>query len=148
MFTIDVHTHIIPREMPDFTKKFGRGEYISLEHHEPGKAWMKKGNNKFREILANCWDPAVRVREMEAHKVETVGEYPDKFVGLGTVPLQDVKSAIKELAWCMENGMRGIQIGTNVNNDNLGDEKFHDFFAACERFGAAILIHPWQMMGM
>jgi aminocarboxymuconate-semialdehyde decarboxylase len=61
--------------------------------------------------------------------------------------MQDPKLAIKELQRCMHNGFRGVQIGSNVNNLNLGDEIFDEFFAACESLGAAILIHPWQMMG-
>jgi aminocarboxymuconate-semialdehyde decarboxylase len=180
MFTIDVHTHIIPCELPDFTSKFGRGEYISFYHHEAGKAWMMQGQTRFREILANCWDARLRLEEMEKHHIDmqvictipvmfnydkpaedaagvsrflnediarTVGSHPGKFIGLGTVPLQDVSRAIGELEWCMKNGLHGVQIGTNVNNKNLGEPEFQEFFAACETLGAAILIHPWQMMG-
>ncbi len=179
MFTIDVHTHIIPKELPDFSKKFG-GDYISLKHHEAGKAWMMQGEKRFREILANCWDPSIRIEEMARHGIDqqvvctipvmfnydkpaehcaevsrflnediisTLKSYPDMFIGLGTVPMQDVNSAISELEWCMRNGLRGVQIGSNINNKNLGEERFHPFFAACEKLGAAVLIHPWQMMG-
>jgi aminocarboxymuconate-semialdehyde decarboxylase len=180
MFTIDVHTHIIPREIPDFTSMFGRGEYIRLHHHEPGRAWMMKGETKFREIVSNCWDPPQRIQEMGQHQVDqqvictipvmfnydkpvedcatvsrflnediirTVAAHPSKFIGLGTVPMQNVPKAMAELEWCMQHGMKGVQIGTNINDENLGDEKFHPFFEACEKLNAAILIHPWQMMG-
>jgi aminocarboxymuconate-semialdehyde decarboxylase len=47
----------------------------------------------------------------------------------------------------MHNGFKGVQIGSNVNNLNLNEPQFDEFFAACERLNAAILIHPWQMMG-
>ena len=180
MFTIDTHTHIIPEQLPDFTKKFGYGEFITLDHHEPGKAWMMQGSKRFREILANCWDPEVRLREMEQHQADmqvictipvmfsywaqaqdclelsrflnddiaaTVNKHPGKFIGLATVPMQDTAMAIKELERCMKNGFRGVQIGSNVNNLNLGEAQFSEFFAACESLNAAILIHPWQMMG-
>ena len=52
MFTIDTHTHIIPKHIPDFTKKFGYGNFIQLDHHAPGRAWMMKGEKSFREIRA------------------------------------------------------------------------------------------------
>lgn len=63
MFTIDTHTHIIPKHVPDFAKKFGYGEFITLDHHVQGRAWMMQGNKRFREITDNCWDPEVRIEE-------------------------------------------------------------------------------------
>ena len=47
----------------------------------------------------------------------------------------------------MRNGYRGVQIGSNVNNLNLGEPGFDEFFAACAQLNAAVLVHPWQMMG-
>ena len=67
MFTIDTHTHIIPKHLPDFTKKFGYGNFITLDHHEAGRAWMMQGEKRFREITENCWDPLVRIEEMQQH---------------------------------------------------------------------------------
>jgi aminocarboxymuconate-semialdehyde decarboxylase len=77
----------------------------------------------------------------------TCKKHPGKFIGLGTVPLQDTELAIAELKRCISIGLRGVQIGSNVNNENLGDERFRAFFRACEETGAAVLVHPWNMMG-
>jgi len=180
MFTIDTHTHIIPKHIPDFSKKFGYGDFISLDHHAPGKAWMMQGNKRFREINENCWDAGVRIKEMKEHKADmqvictipvmfnywakaqdcletskflnddiasTVSAHSGKFVGLATLPMQDAKLAVKELERCMANGFKGIQIGSNVNDLNLNEVQFDEVFAACESLNAAILVHPWQMMG-
>ena len=70
MFTIDTHTHIIPKHLPDFANKFGYGEFITLHHHEKGKAWMMQGNKRFREVLANCWDADIRIQEMQQHQAD------------------------------------------------------------------------------
>lgn len=180
MFTIDTHTHIIPKQLPDFAKKFGYGDFITLDHHVQGRAWMMQGNKRFREITDNCWDPEVRIEEMKQHQADmqvictipvmfsywakandglevsqflnddiatTFNTHPDKFVGLATVPLQDSGLAVKELERSMKNGFKGVQIGSNVNNLNLNETQFDEFFAACESLNAAILVHPWQMMG-
>jgi aminocarboxymuconate-semialdehyde decarboxylase len=69
MFTIDTHTHIIPKNLPDFSKQFGYGDFITLYHHEKNKAWMMQGDKKFREILANCWDAEIRKEEMQQHQI-------------------------------------------------------------------------------
>ena len=43
--------------------------------------------------------------------------------------------------------MKGIQIGSNINEDNLNEERFTPIFEACEKLDIAILVHPWNMMG-
>lgn len=81
------------------------------------------------------------------HLMGIVARFPKKFIGLGTVPLQDTAMAIKELERCKKIGMAGVQIGSNVNQLNLGDDRFFEFFAACEQLGMAVFVHPWEMMG-
>jgi aminocarboxymuconate-semialdehyde decarboxylase len=61
MLKIDMHTHIIPRVLPNWTQKFGYGNFIHLDHHRPGFARMMQGEKFFREIEQNCWDPKVRI---------------------------------------------------------------------------------------
>jgi aminocarboxymuconate-semialdehyde decarboxylase len=78
---------------------------------------------------------------------EIVEKFPKRFVGLGTVPMQDANLAIKELERCKQIGLVGVQIGTNVNQLNLGEPQFFEFFAACENLGMAVFVHPWEMMG-
>lgn len=86
-------------------------------------------------------------RFLNDHIGEIVSEFPFRFIGLGTAPMQDTELAIRELERCKEIGLAGVQIGTNVNQLNLGDQQFFDFFAACERLGMAVFVHPWDMMG-
>ena len=181
MFKIDIHTHILPREIPNWKDKFGYGGFIQLEHNGPGCARMLKDDGHFfREIGENCWSPEKRIEEIDAFGVnvqvlstvpvmfsywakprdvseiarflndgiaETISEFPLRFVGLGTVPLQDTDLAIIELERCKSIGLAGVQIGTNVNQLNLGEERFFEFFAVCELLGMAVFVHPWDMMG-
>jgi aminocarboxymuconate-semialdehyde decarboxylase len=42
----------------------------------------------------------------------------------------------------------GVEIGTHVNDCNLDDPTLFPVFEECEKLGAAVLIHPWDMMGM
>src|SRR5690349_20042535 len=63
MLKIDSHTHIIPEHLPDWTSKFGYGDFIYLQHHRQGFANMMRGNQFFREIEANAWNPALRIEE-------------------------------------------------------------------------------------
>ena len=80
------------------------------------------------------------------HGIAKLGaDMPDRFVGLGTVPLQDSQLAIRELEYCVKSlGMRGVEICTNVNGKNLTDPSLEldKFFARCEELGVLIFMHP------
>lgn len=82
------------------------------------------------------------------HIAEIVKKYPDRFVGLGTVPLQSPDLAIQELERCVKDlGFAGVQIGSNVNQKNLNEKEFFTFWDAAEKLNACIFIHPWEMFG-
>lgn len=73
---IDLHTHILPERWPDWTARSGYAGWVSLEHHGPGCARMLQsleggGFKSFRDVGPNCWDPAVRLAEMDRAGVAT-----------------------------------------------------------------------------
>ena len=84
---------------------------------------------------------------------QAVSSQSRRFEGLGTVPLQSVDLAIRELERCVTPtdrgglGLRGVQIGTNVNGLNLGEPALFPFFEAAQRLDAAVFVHPWDMLG-
>lgn len=78
-----------------------------------------------------------------------VEKHPQHYIGLGTIPMQDTELAIKELRRLKEElNIPGIQIGSNINDLNLNEEQFFPIFEACEALGLAVMVHPWNMMGM
>lgn len=81
------------------------------------------------------------------HIAEIVERYPKRFVGLGTIPLQAPELAIKELERCKKIGLKGIQIGSHVNDWNLNDENLFPVFQACQELDMCVFVHPWDMMG-
>jgi len=182
MLKIDIHTHILPPEIPKWKEKYGYGGFISLDHHKPCCARMMRDDGKFfREVESNCWDPVARLKECDQHGVQVqvlstvpvmfsywakpqdgndlsiflndhlagvVATNPKRFVGLGTLPLQDPALAVRELERCVQElGFAGVQIGSHVNDWNLNDEKLFPVFEAAQDLGAAVFVHPWDMMG-
>ncbi len=81
------------------------------------------------------------------HIAEVVRQYPKRFVGLATIPMQSPKLAIQEMERCVnELGLSGVQIGTHVNGCNLDDDKIFPILQAAEQLGAAVFVHPWDML--
>ncbi|NQV54146.1 MAG: amidohydrolase [Flavobacteriales bacterium] len=78
-----------------------------------------------------------------------VEKHPKHYIGLGTIPMQDTDLAIQELRRLKEElNIPGIQIGSNINDLNLNEERFFPIFEACQELDLAIMVHPWNMMGM
>jgi aminocarboxymuconate-semialdehyde decarboxylase len=74
---------------------------------------------------------------------QAVAAHPDRFVGMGTVPLQDPRLAVDEMRRCVkELDLRGIEISSNVNGIDLHAEQFRPFWAAAEELGILVFLHP------
>jgi len=87
-------------------------------------------------------------RFLNDHIAKVVWNAPKRFIGLGTVPMQNIDLAIEEMDRCITKlNLPGIEIGSNVNGRNLSEAEFHPIFEHAEKIGCAIFIHPWEMMG-
>ncbi|MFM8485705.1 MAG: amidohydrolase family protein, partial [Bacteroidota bacterium] len=81
------------------------------------------------------------------HLAGIADDYPERYIALGTVPMQDTDLAITELQRLKELDFPGVQIGSNINGQNLSEPRFFPFFEACQGLDMAVFIHPWEMMG-
>ena len=84
-------------------------------------------------------------RAVNERLAEIVTQHPDRFVALGTVPLQDVSLAVAELERCVRKlGMRGVEINPSVRGMDLTDAKLNleSFFAAVQKLDVIIFMHP------
>ncbi len=71
MLKVDIHTHILPRNIPDWKSKYGYGGFIKLDHHASCRARMLKDDGTFfREVESNCWDADARIKDCERSGVD------------------------------------------------------------------------------
>ncbi|HUO25110.1 MAG TPA: tryptophan 2,3-dioxygenase family protein [Candidatus Aquilonibacter sp.] len=179
MQVIDIHNHFFPREWPDLARRYGTPDWPWIKHTEPGKADIMVGDRFFRHISSACWDPEVRLQEMDRdgidlqvisatpvlfsydrparHALDCAQLFNDaalelcnhgkgRLQSLCQVPLQDIDAACRELSRCMKAGHLGVQIGNHVGEKNLDDPGVVTFLQHCTEEGAAVLVHPWDMM--
>tara|TARA_R110002050_G_scaffold290467_2_gene444198 strand:+ start:95 stop:910 length:816 start_codon:yes stop_codon:yes gene_type:complete len=97
---------------------------------------------------ANAKDTKALAEYLNDDIAQLCKDYPKNYLGLGTLPMQDADEAIAELERCKEIGLLGVQIGSNINDKNLSEPEFFPIFEAAQELGMAIMVHPWNMMGM
>lgn len=184
---IDIHTHIMPFELPSFPAAEGSqtnghtSEWITLRSHEAQgggatKVDMYVGDRFFRTVERNCYDPETRIEEMDRtgidvqvlstvpvlfsydkpakqaaqmarylndHIASVCQKYPHRFLGLATVPLQDVEESIAELKRAKDElGLNGVEIGTEINGRGLDCPELDAFWKSCEELDMPIFVHP------
>jgi aminocarboxymuconate-semialdehyde decarboxylase len=103
-------------------------------------------------VLFSYWAKGHQALELHQHlndhAAATCETHPTHYAGIGTVPLQSPTLAIQEMERCVDQlGLQGVQIGSHCNAWNLDAPELFPFFEAAADLGAAILVHPWDMMG-
>lgn len=89
-------------------------------------------------------DAALRLdAAMNETIARAVAAHPDRFRGLGSVPLQAPELAVRELTRCVNAlGLSGVTISTRVRDREIGDAALRPFWEAAEALGAVVFIHP------
>jgi len=103
-------------------------------------------------VMFSYWAKPAHALELHQslndHMAATVAAHPRHYAGIGTVPMQSPRLAIQELERCVDQlGLQGVQIGSHIGDWNLDAPELFPFFEAAADLGAAILVHPWDMMG-
>jgi aminocarboxymuconate-semialdehyde decarboxylase len=178
MKTIDIHAHWYPEEWLKLFEKDGPKEGAALERDgSKFRLKAKQITNAFDERFVGLESRLKKMNEIRvdvhalslttpmvywaspalglalsqafndaasaAHK-----KYPERFVGLAMVPMQDPKLALKELERAAKlPGLRGMYLATNVNGQELDERAFWDVYAKCEELGWAIFLHPVDTIG-
>jgi aminocarboxymuconate-semialdehyde decarboxylase len=70
MPVIDIHNHFFPSSWPDLAARYGTPNWPWIKHTEPGKADILVGDRFFRRIHSACWDPEVRLQEMDRDGID------------------------------------------------------------------------------
>ena len=93
-------------------------------------------------------DAKAMIRFLNDEIARMIAEAPERFIGLGCVPLQDTDSALNELTHVVKTlKFSGVEIASHVNGVSIGDARFEPFFAEAERLGAAIFVHALRPAG-
>jgi aminocarboxymuconate-semialdehyde decarboxylase len=103
-------------------------------------------------VMFNYWarpaDGLTWSKLLNDHVAQVAADHPDRFIGLGTLPLQDPALAVMELERCVGDlGLAGVQIGSHINDRELDAPELFPVLEAAAELGAAVFVHPWDMLG-
>jgi aminocarboxymuconate-semialdehyde decarboxylase len=124
----------VSRELWDVQERLGRMDEAGLSHQVISPVPV---------TMEYAWDaePGYARRMNESIATACAGS-GGRLFGLGCLPLSDAGSALAELDHCLELGLRGIEIGTRIGALDLDAPELDPFWAACDRAGAAVFVHP------
>lgn len=75
-----------------------------------------------------------------------ITSYPNKYVGVANVPLQYADRAIEELEYANKKlGFNAVQIGSNIEGEQLDAPGLLPFFAKAEELEMLIIVHPYYV---
>jgi aminocarboxymuconate-semialdehyde decarboxylase len=95
------------------------------------------------DIVADAKPVAAYHRALNEGIAAVVAEAPERFVGLGAAPLQDVTLAVAELEHLVvELGLAGVEIGAEIGGRELDDPELLPFFEAAQDLRALVFVHP------
>ena len=162
MAVIDIHNHVTPRFFVEAIERDGEWRTLGPD---VGELHIPKFSISAEERLSEMdamgvdihvltintgffrYDLDSEITTSIAHDCnaalkEMMDAYPERYLGLASVPLQDVPTAIDVMSEAMsEHGFLGITIGDHVNGVTLDDSRFYPFWAAVEELGAVVFFH-------
>jgi aminocarboxymuconate-semialdehyde decarboxylase len=137
----------------------GGGQFLQPEHHEPELVIEAIVRRRLDMALVS---PVANLLHYDLEPQRTLEyamminegiaglcrQFPDRVLGLATVPLQDPALATAELERAMlQLGLRGVEIATNVNGRNLDEPDFFPFFERAAALNAFVFLHPANTIG-
>ena len=175
--TIDTHTHILTEETIALLNTELPKAAIKLIAIDADFFTLEVAGVAYRPFPRGGFDVTRRLRDMNAAGVDVhvlsatpqtylyglglpaaaiqndqiaklVRDMPDRFMGIGTLPMQDGEMAAAELRRIvMQLGLRGAMFASNVLGKNLDDPGFAPLWAAAEELGAFMFVHPNNVAG-
>lgn len=162
MIRIDAHAHCYPKSYVEQLTRIGLGDGglgIKIPNWSSAEETIEDMDNMGVKVQilslscpGVCFDDRVLSRDLSQMTNDFISEicrrYPDRFLGVGSVPLNHLNEAFDELHRCLEHlSMAGIVLGTHANGRYLNDEEFLPFFEEIDRLNIPILLHPMIPIG-
>jgi predicted TIM-barrel fold metal-dependent hydrolase len=160
---VDVHAHCYPEQYVEELKRLGAGDQGGIGIRIPKWSGSEKRIHEMDNLgvdiqVLGLSAPNVYLQDPELSKAlaqmtndfisDVCKENPDRFLGLASVPLNNMKYAVDELERAVNDlQMDGVLLGTNVNQRSLSEDQFLPFFEEIDKKGIPVVLHPMKAIG-
>jgi predicted TIM-barrel fold metal-dependent hydrolase len=151
----DTHHHILAPEYVSALRNLGIRGATGM----PFPEWTPKGTLRFMDrhgiatAIVSVSTPGVHfkppsvsrdlARCCNEYAARLVGDHPDRFSALASLPLPDVDGALQELAYALDVlSLDGVILLTNAQGQYLGVPELESLFVELNRREAVVLVHP------
>jgi aminocarboxymuconate-semialdehyde decarboxylase len=171
---IDVHTHVVPPELPFGTFPGDHWPRVEVDGDTGNvlvgdqpfrtvrsvswdldrRAEEMDGHHVARQVLSPMpelfcyWADAAAATDychaMNEWLAARVKDGGGRFDAFGIAPMQAPEEAVSMLADVADAGLRGVEIGSNVEGVPLHDARYAPFFAEAERLDLAVFVHAFH----
>jgi aminocarboxymuconate-semialdehyde decarboxylase len=175
--TVDTHTHVLTEETMALLNKELPKAAVKLTPIDKDFATLEVAGVPYKPFPRGGFDIERRLKDMDATGVDVhvlsatpqtylygmglaasaiqndqiarlVKQAPDRFIGIGTLPLLNGEEAASELRRIVKTlGLRGAMFASNVQGRNLDDPNFEPLWAAAAELDAFLFIHPNNIAG-
>jgi aminocarboxymuconate-semialdehyde decarboxylase len=175
--TIDTHTHVLTEETMALLNKETPKAAIKLTPIDQDFATLEVAGVPYKPFPRGGFDIERRLKDMNSTGVDVhvlsatpqtylyglgtpaaaiqndaiaklVRQKPDRFMGIGTLPMQSGEEAATELKRIVTTlGLKGAMFASNVQGKNLDDPMFEPLWQMGEKLGAFLFIHPNNVAG-
>jgi aminocarboxymuconate-semialdehyde decarboxylase len=175
---IDVHSHVVPKEMLDALS--ARPERFGMRYVNDGThRRLAKDGGGGQPVFDEFFDPAAKVKGMDRKGLDVsmispapiayfywldadagleasqlvndgianmVRAFPDRLMGMGTLPMQNPDTAVTELERIVkQHGFRAVELGTSVGSEQLADQRFRPVLRRAQELNVFIFAHPYSV---
>ncbi len=171
-FIVDCQSHIFPRAYAELLTRNtnslcttgGDGVYfidyngvqrfrLDLDDYSPARklADMDRAGVDMSVISVNIPTPDMLVPELAVEGARICNdaiaalcqEHRDRFIGIASLPLNDVSAAIAELERAvLDLNLRGVFLPSHINGVQVDDQRFESFYARVAALGIPLVLHP------
>jgi aminocarboxymuconate-semialdehyde decarboxylase len=122
---------------------------VEAKHREMDRLGIDKAVLSLTPTLFFYWLEAAAAADFCRMANDSTARFvaqSDRLDGVAVVPLQDPQAATVELRRAVgELGLRGVEIGTTMEDVPLDDRRFDPFFAAIEALDVPVILHPYYV---
>lgn len=140
----DINSDLRPLQLPSYMEQYNQVIKYGDHYRATDETLMNemRENGVARAFLhAEREFPEEDAHRLNEHVLELQMKYPDTFLGFATVDTSRIRSALSELRWSYDLGLRGLSLQPCFLEMEPVDRRLYPLYAEAEALGIPLALH-------